>query len=240
MKVADARVNAAEEAISVSEKRLDLLKVRFDDLEIKAPFSGRVVAVHTELGEWVNEGDPVITLVSTGEVEAWLQLPERNVALMKVASPESVQLRLPGREESISADRVSLVPDVEGRSRRFNLIVHIPDPENRLTPGSSVEASVPLGPPEKHLVISADAILKSYSGNHVFISDATGEGPPVAKQVPVELLFERNGESVIGAGTLKAGDQVIVEGNERLFPGTPLNPKAWEDTRGKVEQASGR
>ena len=27
------------------------------------------------------------------------------------------------------------------------------------------------------------------------------------------------------------GDEVIIEGNERLFPGTPLNPQPWEETR---------
>jgi RND family efflux transporter MFP subunit len=233
MKVSDAQANAGKEAIEVATKRLELLDVRFADLEIKAPFNGRVVAVHTELGEWLNEGDSVITLVSTGEVEAWLQLPERKAALLKQASPESVQLRLPGRKESIQADKISLVPDVEGRSRSFNLIAHISDPENTLTPGSSVEASVPLGLPEKQLVISADAILKSYAGNHVFIPDPSAEGPPISKQIPVELLYERNGESIIAGGSLKAGDRVIVEGNERLFPGTPLNPKAWEETRGE-------
>ncbi|MGB6219586.1 efflux RND transporter periplasmic adaptor subunit [Haloferula sp.] len=236
LKVSEARANAASEAIAVAEKRLELLEVRFNDLEIKAPFSGRVVALHTELGEWVNEGDPVITLLSTGEVEAWLQLPERSASLMKQTSPESVELRLPGRIESIQADKISLVPDVEGRSRQFNLIAHISDPENLLTPGSSVEASVPLGAPEKRLVISADAVLKSYSGNHVFVPDFTNDGPPIAKQVPIELLYERNGESIIASGALAAGDPVIVEGNERLFPGTPLDPKDWESTRGDAAE----
>ena len=238
MKVADARVNAAVEAIEVASKRLELLDVRFADLEIKAPFTGRVVAVHTELGEWLNEGDPVITLVSTGEVEAWLQIPERKTALLKKASPDAVQLRIPGRNESISADKISLIPDVEGRSRNFTLIAHIPDPENTLTPGSSVEASVPLGSPSKQLIVSSDAILKSYSGNHVFIPDSSAEGPPIAKQVPVEILFQRNGETVIAAGPLKAGDPVIVEGNERLFPGTQLVPQAWEDTRAQDGNSS--
>lgn len=240
MKVADARVNAGSEAIEVAKKRLELLDVRLADLEIKAPFAGRVVAVHTELGEWVNEGDPVITLVSTGEIEAWLQLPERSAALLKQASPKSVNLRLPGRKESITADKLSLIPDVEGRSRRFILIAHIPDLENTLTPGSSVEASVPLGSPRKQLVISADAILKSYSGSHVYVPETTVEGPPTARQVPVELLYERNGESVIAEGTLKAGDQVIVEGNERLFPGTPLDPQSWEGTRSEAGSPNAR
>ena len=45
------------------------------------------------------------------------------------------------------------------------------------------------------------------------------------------MLFERDGRTVLAAGALKAGDEVIIEGNERLFPGTPLNPQPWEETR---------
>ena len=234
LKVAEARENAAMEAIEVAKKQMDLIEVRRADLEVKAPFAGRVVARHTELGEWVTEGDPVVTLLSTGEVEAWLQLPERHVAGLKAATPDAVELKIPGRAEPIRADKLSLVPDVEGRSRLFNLIAHIPDPENRLTPGSSVEARVPLGQPVASLVVASDAVLKSFAGTFVFIPAESPDGPPVAKQIPVEVLFERDGESVLAKGGLKAGDDVIVEGNERLFPGTALDPQAWKDTRAEA------
>lgn len=230
-KVALARQNAADEAIAAASKRRDLLNVRTGDLSVKAPFSGRVVARHTELGEWLKEGDPVVTIVSTGEVEAWLQLPERHVAALRLAKPESVELTVPGRSEPLVADKLSLVPDVDGRSRRFTLIAHIPDPDNTLTPGSSVEATVPIGQKKSHLVVPSDAVLKSYSGSYVFTAASTGDGPPLATQVPVEILFERSGIAVIAPGALKPGDHVIVEGNERLFPNTPVAPQAWEDTR---------
>jgi multidrug efflux pump subunit AcrA (membrane-fusion protein) len=52
--------------------------------------------------------------------------------------------------------------------------------------------------------------------------------------VPVEVVFERDGMTVIRGGGLKAGDEVIVEGNERLFPGTPLEPRPWSEERSKV------
>ena len=230
-KVALARQNAADESIAAAEKRRDLLNVRTGDLSVKAPFDGRVVARHSELGEWLREGDPVVTLVSTGEVEAWLQLPERHVAALREAKPESVELTVPGRSEPLRADKLSLVPDVDGRSRRFTLIVHIPDPDNALTPGSSVEATVPIGQSQSRLVVPSDAVMKSYAGSYVFTVVSTGEGPPLATQVPVEILFERSGVAVIGPGALKPGDKVIVEGNERLFPNTPVAPQAWEDTR---------
>lgn len=238
MKVAEARENAAAEAISAAAKRLDLLEVRQEDLAIKAPFAGEVVARHAELGEWLNEGDPVITLSSTGEIEAWLQLPERHATLLRRTAPESVHMRVPGKPGEILADRISLVSDVEGRSRRFVLIAHIPDPDNSLTPGSSVRADVSLGKSEPQLVIDSDAVLKSYSGTYVFVPEPGDSGPPLSKQVPIEVLFERDGESIIRSAQLEAGSEVIVEGNERLFPNTPLDPRPWSETRGEKAAAA--
>ncbi len=245
LKVAEARENAAREGIEAARKRLDLLEVRRTDLEVRAPFTGRVVQRHTEVGEWLKEGDPVVTLVSTGEIEAWLQLPERHAEALKMAGPESVEMRLPGRSEAIRADKLTLIPDVEGRSRRFTLIAHIPDPENSLTPGSSVEARVPIGRPEKRLIVPSDAVLKSFSGDHVFIPEENGQGPPMAKRVLVEVLFERSGEAILAAGSLRPGDLVIVEGNERLFPNTPLDPRSPDEVRalgsqGKLETVQTR
>ncbi len=231
MKVAEARANAAHEAIAAAEKRLELLEVRQGDLEVKAPFDGQVVERHAELGEWLSEGSPVVTLISTGEVEAWLQLPERHVGLLREASPDAVELTIAGHRGAIQADRLSLVPDVDGRSRRFNLIAHIPDPDNVLTPGASVRASVPLGHPEERLVVASDAVMQGFDGNYVWITEPAGEGPPMPKKVPVEIAFERDGQAVLAGTTLDAGAPVIVEGNERLFPGTPLDPHPWSETR---------
>lgn len=237
-KVARAREDAARESIDAAGKRLDLLQVRRADLEVKAPFDGRVVARHRELGEWVQAGDPLVTLVSTGEIEAWLQLPERHVGKLRSTAPEAVTLRVAGRGGEIRADRIALVPDVEGRSRRFTLIAHIPDPGNALVPGASVEAEVPLGRAEEHLAVGSDAILQSYAGTFVWVVRTPEGAAPAAERVPVELLFERDGEAFVAPGALAPGDRVIVEGNERLFPGTPIAPMPWAETRG--DRAAGR
>ncbi len=237
-KVAIAKENAAREAIDAAQKRLDLLTVRKGDLEVTAPFKGRVVARHVERGEWLKEGDPVVTLVSSGEIEAWLQLPERHVAALKETGPDAVELRVSGSAAPIQSTELALVPDVDGRSRRFTLIARIPDPDNTLTPGTSVDATVPLGRPSPHLVVASDAVLQSFAGTYVLVVGDSEKGPPMARQIPVEVLFERNGEAVLAAGGLKAGDRVIVEGNERLFPNTPVNPQPWSETRAEEDAAT--
>ena len=101
-RVAMAQQNAAAESIAAAEKRRELLNVRRGDLSVLAPFDGRVVARHLELGEWLREGDPVVTLVSTGEVEAWLELPERHVAALRLATPETLELIWVTRAEVVA------------------------------------------------------------------------------------------------------------------------------------------
>lgn len=234
MKVAEARANAASEMIEAAQQRLDLFELRKDDLEVRAPFNGRVLALHTEIGEWLAEGDPVVTLVSTGEAEAWLELPERHAQLLRETSPTNVRIEVTGVAESIQADKFRVIPEVDGRSRRFTVVAHLPDPENRLTAGSSVTARVPLGEPARRVVVPSDAILTGYAGPYVFVPDSSGEGPPIAKRVDVVVLFERGGEAILGDCNLQQGDEVIVEGNERLMPNTPVAPRPWQPGKGEV------
>jgi multidrug efflux system membrane fusion protein len=237
LKVAAARENAARKAIEAAEKRRELLEVRKADLEVRAPFAGRIVTLHTESGEWLREGDPVVTMVSAGAIEAWLQLPERQAAVLRQTLPHSVTLEVPGHAEPIEATELSLIPEVEGRSRRFTLVARIPDPDSQFTPGTSVAAAVPLGAPVKRVIVPSDAVLRSYAGSYVMAPDHKGAGPPLARRIPVTVLFERNGEAILGPGELQAGDQVVVEGNERLFPNSPIAPHPLEAVEGSKRPA---
>lgn len=45
----------------------------------------------------------------------------------------------------------------------------------------------------------------------------------VAAMLPISILFETDREVAIAPGALQAGAVVITEGNERLFPGTPVS-----------------
>ncbi len=228
LQVAISIQKAATDSIEAAKKRLELFEVRVSDLQVVAPFDGRIVARHAELGEWLREGDPVVTLVSTGEIEAWLQLPERHAMRLAETAPEAIDIRLPDRSESARADKVRVVPDVDGRSRLFTVIVHLPDAGTNFTPGTSVTATLPLGAPVSRTVVPVDAVMKGYSGSYVYIP--TGS-PPMAKRVDVQVLFQRDADSILADGDLKPGNEVIVEGNERLMPGAPVDPKPWTEVR---------
>ena len=115
------------------------------------------------------------------------------------------------------------IPDADASSRTVQMIAVLPDPDNLLVPGLSVSAELPVTERIEQLVVPVNAVVQSYSGPGVFVPLKSPDSPlPVAKRIEVEVLYQADGYVFIRSKDLKEGDQVIVEGNERLFPFQPL------------------
>lgn len=225
-KVSAAQVKAASDQLNVAKSRLALLEVREDDLEITAPFRGRIVERHVEPGEWVSPGEPVVSLVSNGLIEAWLDVPERFAAAV-ASDPSALKVVAEAAGLSATAKSVKRIAEVDMRSRLFKLVATIDDHGGDLIHGMSVHADIPLGQPEPMLVVPVDAVVVTRLGEFVYrvIPAAAGEDGalPMAERVEVKVRFRRDGRAFLGsAGSLSKGEQIVVEGNERLFPGQPL------------------
>lgn len=221
--VAMARTRAAKDEWAAEKSVLDLLEVRRGDLEIVAPFDGRVVARQVEPGEWVAAGAPVVTLVSAGEIEAWFDVPERFAASIEAAGKELV-VRADGNGHREPAKALRRVADVDVRTRLFSVVVTIDDGGGALVPGMSVNADLPVGEAVERLAVPVDAIMVTQAETFVFRAAAPSGagGLPMSEKVTVTELFRRDGVAYVESAGLEVGDTVVVEGNERLFPGTPL------------------
>ena len=77
LRVAQAEENEARQRIAVITAERALLERRLSDLTIVAPFNGVVIERRAELGEWIAEGAPLVTLQSTDSIEAWINVPQR-------------------------------------------------------------------------------------------------------------------------------------------------------------------
>jgi multidrug efflux pump subunit AcrA (membrane-fusion protein) len=94
----------------------------------------------------------------------------------------------------------------------------------------SVTADLPVTTNEARLAVPVNAVVQGYAGPGIFVPlEKEGSPLPVARRLPVEVLFQDNEFVYLKAEGLKAGDQVVVEGNERLFPFQPLIIATRED-----------
>jgi RND family efflux transporter MFP subunit len=218
-----ARLEEAQGQLAVLAAQAATLAKRIRNTTIRAPFAGTVTRRRTELGAWLAEGAAVVELLSTGELEVWLDVPQDLFAVLK-GYAGSIEVEVGGSGAKFALAGIVVVPDIDPRGRAF----HVVGPVRTALPlaaGMSVTALVPTGKEQKLLTIHRDAILRNEVGSFVYsVLPGAGDQPASAAPTPIEILFQTGERAVVRAGRLQAGMQVVVEGNERLYPMAPIQP----------------
>lgn len=223
-KAAGARVRQAEFLLEENDRRADLLRRRIQDMVIRAPFAGAVTMKHKEVGEWVGVGEAVFDLTSVSDLEAWLAAPQSIYASVKKGGIP-VTLVVDATGKTVQATDYRIVPRVDVRGRTFPLVVRIPGGGASVAPGMSVTAWVPTGKRAKQMTVSKNALLTGDSGYYLYVArGGSPDKPAAATPVQVKRLFAVRDRVVVQSPGLRSGDRAIVEGNERLFPMTPVIP----------------
>ncbi len=227
-----ARRDSADRAIERIEDREALLKLRLRDAEVRAPFDGVIVSRATEVGAWVEEGMSVVVLLGTTQHEAWLDVPQGllpAVSVLTRSSPvqtEDVESTIPVRVDATggtySAGSLRIVPQASRATRQFVLVGVVDAPQSSLIAGGSVTAFVPTGMVGESLTLSKDAVLRGASGPYAMVVREGPGGSFIAMPSSVTVLFETEDRVAVAPGAIAAGDLIVTEGAERLFPGAAI------------------
>jgi len=186
-------------------------------LKIIAPFDGIVVRKATEIGQWVNPGDPVVEIISSQQIDAVIDVPEHLINMLRV--DENIEVVVEAIGVEAVGQIVAVNPLGSSVARTFPVKIRLDDLGGRLKAGMSVLARVPTSQSAKVLLIPRDALSRSEKGDVVW-ADVNGSAVPIA----VRVLFgheDHYAVEPIGA-TLIKGAHVVIEGAERLIPGQPL------------------
>ncbi len=214
--LSEARLAQAQADLATARVELAEAERALDQMTIRAPFDGRVVAKMTEVGQWVSQGSAIAEIVSLKELEGWLDVPEAYIG--SVSDSGSVRVRVVAMGEEFEASMLGVVPDADLLSRLFPVRVRLENTEERLRPGMSIVGLVPTGTSGQYLTVPKDAMLRDDAGEFLFF-----EQGPVAMVARVRSLFGMGERVAVEAPMLRPGARVVVRGNERIFPGQPLN-----------------
>jgi len=191
---------------------------------VSAPISGTVTRVSVDPGETVTMQTAIIKIGSVDELKITIRLPERDSAKVKVGMRAKVSLAaLPGESLGAEVTRVSPVLDPTSRAREVTLKFLSRD--ERVAAGMYASARIFISPLGDRIVIPAAAVITRSDENFVFTA-MDSDGGTVARKVAVKLGSDVDGEVEVTSG-LKAGNKVIVEGQDQLSDGR------------KVEEATG-
>ncbi len=215
--VAKQRGDVAEMRAQLSQAETQLKRANIDmqDGEIRAPYPGVVSAKHTEVGAYLNVGSPVVTLINDLDIEVEADIPGNRLG--GLAPGITLRLTLDDRSQHKAVVR-AVIPDENPRTRTrpVRFVPNFVDLKKPLATNQSVTVHVPIGAPRTVTTISKDAIVRRGGNVLVFVvRDGRGQPQPVKLGVSVGNRF------VVTSG-VKAGDRVVVRGNENLRPGQRL------------------
>ncbi|HDO1320143.1 TPA: efflux RND transporter periplasmic adaptor subunit [Aeromonas veronii] len=103
------------------------------------------------------------------------------------------------------------------------LRVLVDNPERRLLPGLYVQARIPRARYANALTVPQQAVVHTSGQTSVWVVDGQGQ----AQLVPVNTAELVNNQYRIASG-LSAGQQVVIEGIDRLTPGVQVTASPWQ------------
>lgn len=241
------QIAQARAQVAVQEATVNRLKDQLAKHTIISRFDGYVTAEHTEVGQWVKQGDPVADVVALDEVEIVAYVVEQHVPYVRIG--EQVKVEIPAlRGRTFTGTVSEVVPQADVQARTFPVKVRVANEFAEDVPllkaGMYARVSLPTGGKQVATLVPKDALVLGGAQPIVYVvagAKAEGETGKVAP-VPVATGVA-DGRMIQISGPLEAGQLVVVQGNERLRPGQDVTVQRIADDRdgnGAVSQAEVR
>lgn len=217
--VFEARGQLAEAEARVKTAEADEAETRYqlDRAEIRAPFSGIVLEVNTNPGEFISSGAPVVSLLDTQSFEIEASVPSKYI---RVLDPGLHVSGVTEAGEALDLTVRVLLPIENTATRTRPVRFSSPLLTNMQTVaiGQSITVSIPISAPREVLSVPKDALVQARGGWTVFVAEE-GLAQPRPVQIGVAL-----GDRFEVLNGLSEGDVVVTRGNERLRPGQAIAP----------------
>ncbi len=186
--------------VQIQEKKLRELSRKLKETSVRAPRGGVITWVNENIGQKVNEGDPLVRIANLESFRVEGSCSDRYANLVKVGMPVKVRINNTMLDGIIS----SILPAVENNTIEFVVILNEADQEE-LRPNMRVEVFIISDKKENVLMVRSGSAFTGGAEQALFV--VKGEQ---AKRKKVQVgLTNVNYIEIIG-GDIKEGDQIII------------------------------
>lgn len=205
-----ARHGVAEQQAVVSRLKSDMAKT-----QITAPFAGHVIGLHTEVGEWMDRGGPVVEMLDLSRMLVRVEAPEFAYPFVEVG--QSVDVGIDALQSIRSGMIQHIIPQADSHARTFPVEIVLENADGSLASGMFARATVQAGPNVELPVVPKDAIVEREGVRFVGIVMPGAQGSS-AVLTPVTTGADVGDLAAITSDNIRSGMQVVIRGNEGLFP----------------------
>ncbi len=201
------------------------VRERIEDTRIRAPFPGVLSERLVDPGDLVQPGQALVTLYRDQGKEAVFRAPGRYAGVVKPG--QSAEIGVDAFPDRTFSGRVFFVsPELDPRTRRFQVKAAIEDPEDLLKPGMFARVRVIVSRREDRPAVAEEALVALREGYAVFVVE---EGRARRRSVTIGLRRVGTVEIVEG---LEPGETVVRKGHLQLQDGDPVRDTGGETDGG--------
>ncbi|WP_111687225.1 efflux RND transporter periplasmic adaptor subunit [Stenotrophomonas maltophilia] len=228
----DASAEYEQARAAVNEARAILARRQLDlrYATVSAPIAGRIDQALVTEGALVGVADaePMAVVQQIDQVYVDVRQPAAQLeSLQRSAGGGELPVTIIGAAGKPLPERGQMLfsgINVDARTGDVILRILVDNPQRQLLPGMYVRAKVPRGAPASALTVPQQAVLRS-AGGQAYAWVIGGDGKAVIRTLEVDGSVDR--QWLVRTG-LKAGEKVVVEGQERLQEGVVVDARDWQ------------
>jgi len=213
--VSATEFDTARANYNVSVARLRSAESRLSKTVIRAPFDGFIGLRRINVGDYATIGQELVNVVRLDPLRVDFSVPETLLSRIQPGQKISVTVGA-FRGEVFEGEVTAIDPQIDVAGHSMAVRARLPNPDLRLRPGLFAQVSVSLAVNPSALMVPEQAIWPI--GNDKILYIVT-DG--VANQRVVTIGDRKPGLVEIVDG-LSAGEEIVVAGQMKLFPGAAV------------------
>lgn len=232
--------DATDAEYKQAEAQIEALMATIDKKNVRAPFAGRLGIRLINLGQILNDGDPIVSLQSMDPIYVNFHLPQRDLAsihrglAVNITSDAHPDAQLTGTITAVN-------PQVDSATRNIRVQATVANADEQLRPGMFVNVAVMLPEPQNVLTLPATSVLYAPYSDSVFVVEETPAQDGKEKGLVLRQQFVRlgkkrgdyiavlsglkEGETVVSTGVFKFRNGQAVVVDNKLSPEFKMAPK---------------
>ena len=237
--LARTNVAALSETIGADEAAIAGIQLQLEYTTLRAPLDGRTGESQVDAGNLIKANDvPLVVINQIKPIDVVFSVPEQYaLTIRQRMAKEQLEVEVSDRDAASPPRKgvLSFINNtIDSTTGTVMVKATLPNEDEFFLPGQFVSVVLTLSTIPDALVIPSQAVQAGQNGDYVFVvkPDHTVE----LRHVTVGEAVEAN--VVIREG-LSAGEQVVTDGQLRLFPGARAAPRAANDTRPKIAALGG-
>ncbi len=180
---------------------------------IRAPFDGQLGIRLINLGQFLPEGSPIVSLQALDPVYVDYALPERHLARLSTGQTIQVQVSAyPTRTFAGTIEAIS--PGIDQGTRNVRVRARLYNPDLSLRPGMFARVATLLPIERNVLIIPREAVTFNTYGDAVFVIREADDKTSVERRQIV--TGEARDQQIAVLEGLAAGDRVVLSGQVKL------------------------